>query len=236
VRITVRATDAASVRQHATGTLTFTGLRHEVRLPVVLKASAVEAPGVVRAEVDQGEVTVRGRSGTGRPVRPEVVGLAGANPTGLSLRPGPFGGDGDTFGTDVSVPSGAEAVRFEVRSHNLADDLDLRVHRDGDVVAEATGPASSAVVTLRDPEPGDYRVEVRAVRAGNGAVATGELTSWVVGAGGAGTLELDTRSTGAGPGSGFRYDVRWPELDPTQRWLGVVRYPGSDELTLLRIG
>ena len=29
---------------------------------------------------------------------------------------------------------------------------------------------------------------------------------------------------------------RWPELDPTRRWLGVVGYPGSDELTLLRIG
>ena len=234
VRITVRATDAASVRQHVTGALTLTGLRHEVRLPVVLRAAAVRAPGLVQADVDRGAVTVRGRSGTGRSVRPEVVGLAGAAPTGLSLRPTPFG-DGDTFGTDVSVPSGAEAARFEVRSHNLADDLDLRVLRDEEVVAEANGPASSAVVTLVDPAAGDYRVEVRAARAGNGAVATGELTTWVVGAGGAGTLELDTRRPG-GRGAGFRYDVRWPELDATRRWLGVVRYPGSDELTLLRIG
>jgi hypothetical protein len=234
VRVSVRATDAASVRQHVTGALTFTGLRHEVRLPVVLKAAAVRAPHLVQADVDEGALTVRGRSGPGRSVRPEVVGLAGAAPTGLSLRPAPFG-DGDTFGTDVSVPSGAQAARFEVRSHNLADDLDLRVLRDGEVVSEATGPASSAVVTLVDPPAGDYRVEVRAVRAGNGAVATGELTTWVVGAGGAGTLELDTRGPD-GRGPAFRYDVRWPELDPTRRWLGVVRYPGSDELTLLRIG
>lgn len=236
VRIDIRATDAASVRQHATGAITFTGLRHQVRLPAVVSASAVRAPEVVQAEVEQEQVTVRGRTGTGRPVRPEVVGLAGATPTGLSLRPGPFGDDGDTFMTDVSVPSGAEAARFEVRSHNLADDLDLRVHHDGEVVAEATGPASSAVVTLLDPRPGDYRVEVRAARAGNGAVATGELTGWVVGEGGSGTLEVDSRSTGGAPGSRFRYVVRWPELDPTRRWLGVVRYPGSDQLTLLRIG
>lgn len=236
LRVTVRATAQASVRQHATGAIELTGLRHRVRLPVVLKASAVDAPRIVRAELDRGRVTVRGRGGTGRPVRPEVAGLAGASPTGLSLRPGAFPGDADTLETVVSVPSGAEAARFEVRSHNLADDLDLRVRRGGEVVAEATGPASSAVVTLLDPPAGDYVVEVRAARAGNGAVATGELTSWVVGAGGAGTLQLETRGTGGDPGAGFRYDVRWPELDPTLRWLGVVRYAGSDELTLLRIG
>lgn len=236
VRIVLRPTPEASVRRHTTGSITFTGLRHAVRLPVVLRAAAVQAPDVVRAEVGDRRVTVRGRSGTGRPARPVVVGLAGAAPTGLSLRPGSFVEDGDLFVTDVSVPSGAAAARFEVRSHNLADDLDLRVHRDGAVVAESTGSASSAVVTLVDPRPGDYRVEVQAARAGNGAVATGELTSWVVGAGGAGTLELGAQSTGAGPGSRFRYAVRWPDLDPTRRWLGVVRYPGSGELTLLRLG
>lgn len=238
VRITVAATAASSVRQATTGAITFTGLRHQVRLPVVLAAAAVQAPDVVAAEIHRGELTVSGRSGTGRPVRPEVVGLAGATPTGLSLRPGPFVGadTGETFRTDVSVPSGAAAARFEVRSHNLADDLDLRVLRDGEVVAEATGPASSAVVTLLEPAAGDYRVEVRALRAGNGAVATGELTSWVVGAGGADTLELEPRALGSGIGSSFRYDVRWPDLDPTRRWLGVVRYPGSGELTLLRLG
>lgn len=236
VRVGVRATPAASVRRYVTGALTFTGPRHEVRLPVVLKAAAVRAPALVEADLARGAVTVRGRSGTGRRVRAEVVGLAGADPTGLSLRPGPFGVDGDTFVTVVSVPSGAGAARFEVRSHNLADDLDLRVLRGREVVGEATGPASSAVVTLLGPPAGDYRVEVRAVRAGNGAVATGELTGWVVGAGGAGTLELETRRAGTGPGAPFGYTVRWPELDPTRRWLGVVRYRGSGELTLLRLG
>lgn len=236
LRIEVRATPAAPVRRHATGAVTLTGPRHTVRLPVALRAAAVRAPGLVTAEVDQGEVTVRGRSGTGRPVRPEAVGLAGAAPVGLSLRPGPFAGEGETFTTEVSVPSGAAAARFEVRSHNLADDLDLRVLRGSTVVAEATGPAASAVVTVLDPLAGDYRLEVRAVRAGNGAVATGELTSWVVGAGGAGTLELDPRRTGVGPGARFGFVVRWPALDPTRRWLGVVRYPGAEGLTLLRIG
>jgi hypothetical protein len=30
--------------------------------------------------------------------------------------------------------------------------------------------------------------------------------------------------------------VSWDELDPTRRWFGVVRYPGSDRRTLIRIG
>ncbi|HEX4977119.1 MAG TPA: S8 family serine peptidase [Nocardioides sp.] len=235
VRVTVRATAQASGRRHATGVLVLAGPGREVRIPLAARA-AVRAPEVVAAPLGRGEVTVRGRSGTGRPVRPEVVGLAGADPLPLSLRPVPFDGDGDTFATTVSVPVGAEAARFEVRSRHLADDLDLRVLRDGEVVEEATGPASSAVVTLLAPRPGDYRVEVVAARAGDGAVAAGELTSWVVGAGGAETLELATRGNGSGAGPEFRYAVRWPELDPSRRWLGVVRYPGSDEVTLLRIG
>ena len=112
----------------------------------------------------------------------------------------------------------------------------MRPHRwpYSEVTVPRTGQTRPAPDTAVGAEP--TLREVRAARAGNGAVATGELTSWVVGEGGAGTLDVDSRSTGGGPGTRFRYAVRWPELDPTRRWLGVVRYPGSDQLTLLRIG
>jgi hypothetical protein len=84
--------------------------------------------------------------------------------------------------------------------------------------------------------PGDYRVVVHAVRAGNGAVVTGELSSWVVAADGADELEVETERQGARPGAPFRYSVSWDELDPTRRWFGGGRYPGSDRHTLIRIG
>jgi hypothetical protein len=29
--------------------------------------------------------------------------------------------------------------------------------------------------------------------------------------------------------------VSWEDLDPTQRWLGVVRYAGTDRRTLVRV-
>jgi hypothetical protein len=273
VRIRLTATPDAPVREFTLGRITWTGLRHQARIPVLVRAAPVAAPSVVDADLDRGRVTVKGRSGTGTRVLPRTLGLAAASPLGISLQPRPFedvappgpdasadasadaddgsdpgadpgaepwAADGpageDTFSTSVLVPTGAEAARFEVTSHNAADDLDLRVFHGEELVGEATGPGPAAVVTLPEPQPGDYRVEVHAVRAGNGAVATGELTTWVVSRSGADELQVVARRQGDRPGAPFRYRVSWPELDPTQRWFAVLRYPGTDRRTYLRIG
>jgi hypothetical protein len=36
-------------------------------------------------------------------------------------------------------------------------------------------------------------------------------------------------------GGVFGYTVAWDDLDPTRRWLGVVRYAGTDGRTLVRV-
>jgi hypothetical protein len=245
VRIRLVATPSAPVSDYARGSVTWTGPRHEARLPVVVRTESVAAPEEVTSAVDVGRVEVDGRTGTGRRVRVTGTRLAAADPLGLSLRPGAFDArrprsDADTYSTTVEVPSGSEAARFEVVSHNAGDDLDVYVFRSGTLVDAVTGGAPGGTVTLLDPEPGDYTVYVHAAAVGNGAASTGELCTWVLGRqdrdAAARELTVDTEQDATRPGAPFRSTVSWSGLDPTQRWFGVVRYAGSDRRTVLRIG
>ncbi len=241
IRIGFGATTEAPQHDFVSGDITWTGLVHQARLPVVVRTAQVAAPAEVAADIDTGSVSLEGRSGTGRIVAPTSVGLAAARPVGLSLRPGRFDfdspeSDRDTFATTVTVPVGAEAARFEVASHNVGDDLDLYVYRGDVLVDHATGPSATATVTMTSPPNGDYTVYVHAVRAGNSAVVTGQLATWVVTPGGDSGLSIATDSQAPRPGASFRSTVSWADLDPTQRWLGVVRYPGSPRRTFIRIG
>ncbi len=243
VRIRFVATPSAPVSDYARGRLTWTGRTHQARVPVVVRTESVAAPDEVTSAVDAGRLEVDGRTGTGRRVRAAGAALAAADPVGLSLRPGRFDpgapdSDADTFSTTVEVPAGSEAARFEVVSHNAGDDLDAYVFRAGTLVQAATGSAPGATVTLLDPPAGDYTVYVHAAAVGNGSASTGELSTWVLGrrdkAGR--DLTVATEQSARRPGAPFRSTVSWDGLDPTQRWFGIVRYAGSDQRTLLRIG
>ena len=241
-RVLVRlvATPMAPLDTYARGALTVTGPSHSARLPMVVRAARVAAPHEVGADVDSGSLVVTGRTGDGAPVRLKSSGLVPAQPVGLTLQPGPIDVaepqvDGDTYASEISVPAGTEAARFELTSHNTRDDVDLYVYRDGVLVDAATGPSADATVTLVRPAPGDYEVYVHAVAAGNGAASTSQLSTWVVGGTGGDELSLEAEQPDGTPGDEFRYTASWRDLDPTRRWLGVVRYVGSDKVTLVRV-
>jgi hypothetical protein len=244
VRIRLAATPSAPVDDYARGRITWTGLTHQARMPVVVRTESVKAPEEVGVAVDTGRIVVDGRTGTGRRVQAAVVPLAPADPVGLSLRPGDFDvssptSDADTFSSTVTVTPGSEAARFEVAGTNAADDLDLYVFRDGELVEQSNGRSASEAVTLLDPAAGDYTVYVHAVGAGNGAASTGELTTWVLDDpdDADGEADVETEQADTRPGAPFRATVSWgDDLDPTRRWFGVMRYAGSDQRTLLRIG
>lgn len=241
VRIRLVATPTARVGGYARGRITWTGRAHRARLPVVVRTASVAAPLQVGAPVDAGSVVVEGRTGTGRRVRAVAADLAAAVPLGLSLRAGGFDAaapenDADTFSASVAVPQGSRATRFEVSSHNAADDLDLYLYRGGRLVDQSTGPGAGAALTLLDPDPGDYTVYVHAATVGNRAASTGELCTWVLGRATDGEVTVHTHQPAARPGAPFRSTLTWTDLDPTQRWFGVLRYAGSDRRTLLRIG
>lgn len=240
VRIRLVATSSAPLDAYARGDLLLTGPRHRAVLPVVVRTARVAAPHEVAANVGSGRLVVTGRTGDGSPVRLASSGLVPANPVGLTLQPGPIDAerpraDGDTFASEHSIPPGTEAARFELQSHNTGDDVDLYLYRDGLLVDAATGPSADATVTLVRPAPGSYTVYVHAVRAGNGAAATTQLSTWLVGGTGGDELTLEAEQPAGGPGDRFRYTASWKDLDPTRRWLGVVRYVGSDRVTIVRV-
>jgi hypothetical protein len=243
VRIRLTATQSAPIDDYARGRITWTGLTHQARIPVVVRTESVAAPEEVGVGVDSRRVVVDGRTGTGRRVLAAAVGMAPADPVGLSLRPGDFdvrspASDADTYSRTVTVTPGSEAARFEVAA-NAGDDLDLYVFRDGELVEQSNDRSASEAVTLLDPAAGDYTVYVHAVEAGNGAASTGELSTWVLDEQDEtdGNVEVETEQAGTGPGAPFRATVSWgDDLDPTRRWFGVVRYAGSDRRTVLRIG
>ncbi len=239
VRIRVEALADVPIGSFSTGAITWTGLVHQARLPVAVRTSAVSAPGEVAAGGTDGSLTVSGRSTLIGPVAMRTSGLVPATPLGLTLEPGTIDPaapdiDADTFATDVDVAQGSEAARFEVSARSAGDDFDLYVYRDEALVAAATSGASDAVVTLDDPAPGSYRVLVQAAAAGNGSAATAQLSSWVIGAT-LSPLDINPGSEAARPGGSFDYTVSWSGVDPTQRWLGVVRYADSDRRTFVRI-
>jgi hypothetical protein len=183
---------------------------------------------------------VRGRSGSGEPVQASATGLVPASPVGLTLEPGRFDPqrpeiDDDTFSTSVHVPPGTEAARFQVEGDSSGDDVDLYVF-DGDrLVDAATGPGPGATVTLAAPATGTYTVYVHTAEAGNSSAATSQLSTWVVPREGGEEVVVDPETTPSSPGDPFRLRARWDELDPTQRWLGVLRYADSDEKTFIEV-
>ncbi len=242
VTIRVRATADARLGTFERGWLTLTGRDHRVRLPVAVRPGAVAAPRLVHGTGGSGTVRVRGRSGTGTPVAVHASGLAPANPTGLTLVPGgfdparPVEGPG-TFATSVPVPAGTEVARFVLSTHNPGDDVGLYLYRGRRLVGSDTADSPDAALTLENPEAGDYTLYATAPVAGNGAAATGQLYTWVVGRRAAdGNLRLSRDAVGGTvPGERFGYRASWRGLDPTKKWLGVLRYAGSDRRTLVQV-
>lgn len=241
--VTLRTLPGAQPGTYTEGTLTWTGLTGEATIPVVVRPEVVDAPTEVSAASLDGSVTVRGRSGTDGSVAVGTTGLAGALPTPVSLVPGAFDPDDpdegrDSMRTSLSVPAGAEVLRVAMDAHNGADDLDVFVYHEGELVAASADDSADETVTLVRPEEGQYDVYVSSYAAANGSATTGQLYTWVVGSADTGNLTLDREAVDVGAGDRFRLTASWDpdQLDLTQRWFGVISYGPSDDHTFLTLG
>jgi hypothetical protein len=91
------------------------------------------------------------------PVR--VQGRGGPLGSAFTARPSIATGETDTY--TVEVPAGA--TRFDAVIGNPSDqgaDLDLYVYREGTLVGQSADGDSEEAVSIEDPEPGTYTVEV----------------------------------------------------------------------------
>ena len=238
--VTFRVEDGAQLGSFAKGRLTWTGLTHQVRLPVVVRPEAVEVPAEVTGSLADGAVEVDGVAGSSAAVPVEVSGLVDAVPSGVSLQPGRFDPqlprtDADTAAVPLTVPGGTEALRVQLEGHRAADDMDVYLYRDGVLTALATGKSSDETLTLVEPPAGDYTAYVVSASAANGTTTTGQLYTWVLPPADAGNL-TGPGAVAAAPGQSFGFRLTWTdELSPTSRWFGVVRYGDSDRRTLVSL-
>lgn len=229
---------SAQLETSAQGHLVWTGLRHQVRMPVVVTPRTLSAPDEATGSGSSGSVSFEALSGTDGQIDMSVTGLAGATPVGLTLEPGDFDPsapetDADTAVFPVEVPEGTAVLRLELEGRD-SDDLDLHLYREGELVASATGSGADELLTEVDPEAGDYELYVTSAVAANDSTTTAQLYTWVVRDDDAGNLTL-ADSVPVSAGVPFSIDLAWAGLDPTTRWFGAVHYAGSDEHTFVTI-
>jgi subtilisin family serine protease len=237
-RVSLEVKDAP-IGSYARGRLTWTGLEHQAHIPIVVRPVLVDAPQEVTGTGASGKVTVAGTSGSDADIELHTAGLVPSRPTGVSLVPGAFdpaapNGDTDTFSVPVTVEDGIEVARFQMDAHNAADDLDMFVYREGELVASSASAAADETVTLVEPEPGEYTVYVNSYSAGNGSTTTGWFNSWVVGQNDSGNLTLDPETVSSGAGDRFSFNASWENLDDS-RWFGAIRYGDSEHRTLVTL-
>lgn len=228
----------AQLETPARGALVWTGLSHQARMPMVVTPRTLSTAGEVTGTNDAGSVRIEGVAGVDGELEVAVTGLAAAQPVGLTLEPGDFRPDApqldaDTAQFPVEVPTGTALLRFELEGRD-SDDLDLYLSRDGEIVASATGLGADEQLTVENPEPGEYALYVASAEAANGSTTTAQLYSWVVRDGDAGNVRVPA-SVPVLSGEPFSVELSWDDLDPTSRWFGAVRYPGSAEQTFVTV-
>ncbi|HET6625985.1 MAG TPA: S8 family peptidase [Nocardioidaceae bacterium] len=237
--VTLQTEDDAPLGTYAKGALTWNGLEHQARIPIVVKPELVDVPAEVTSEGSSGSLTVEGTSGTAGEIELRTEGLVSATPTGVTLVPGAFDPAAPSTGTDtmkvpVTIDPGMDIARFQMDAHNSADDMDMFVYRDDELVAVSASGSADEMVTLVEPEAGEYTVYVSSYSAANGSTTTGQFYSWVVGQSDPGNLTLSPDVIRTGAADTFSVQASWEDLGPT-RWFGAIRYGDSDQRTLVTV-
>ncbi|HSJ21801.1 MAG TPA: S8 family peptidase [Nocardioidaceae bacterium] len=230
--------DGAQLEAPARGYVVLTGLSHQARLPVVVTPRTVEAPQEATSSGAAGTLSFQAVAGTGGEMGLTTSGLASSTPVGLTLEPGDFdprdpAADEDTTRFPVEVPPGAEVVRIELAGRD-SDDMDLHLYRGEELVESSIGSDADELLTLVDPQPGNYDLYVSSAVAANGSTTTAQLYTWVVTRDDAGNLRAPD-SVAVSEGEPFEVELTWEDLDPTARWFGAIRYGQSDERTFVTV-
>lgn len=211
-----------------------------VRMPVALRAVSVKAPAEVQGTGTTGAVDVPITAGFNGDLTVNPSGLAKADTTSTNVAV-------DDYYLDcVEVGAGSKAARFDVDAEDDTADLDLYVYAADNcdtpdsiyAVAgqSATGSADERV-TLLDPDPGSYWVEVDGFAAGElGAPMNFDFDFYDVG----GTPDLGGLTITPNPVPVLNqqettYEASWSGLDPDAKYLGMMEYEGALAPTFLSV-
>jgi subtilisin family serine protease len=233
--------DTATLGQWAIGSLTWTDRTHRVRTPIAAQPVVVSAPTEVHADASaagsQDFTVTPGFTGS---LDTAIAGLVGVTPTTDSVTSGAFDTANPTTGPQtklysVDVPDGTAAARFSLDSADDTADLDLYVYRDGRLVALSASGAADEQATLIRPAAGSYDVYVNGFATPGGST-TYQISNFVVDPAAAGNATVTPDPAQVTIATQTTLTANWTGLDPAKRWLGVISYSGSDDVTLLSVG
>lgn len=215
----------APLGEYAFGSITLVDKRgHSVRSPIAVRPVAVAAPAETAVSGASGSQSVAVRTGFGGTLTAAVNGLVPADVRTVHA----------TLGTNgqatVEVPAGTKVVRFATYDADYAGgtDIDFTVQLNGEQVGVSAGGTAEEAVTLTDPAPGTYTVDLD-LFAGAPELDL-KLNAFVVGSADAGNLAVTPASQTATTGGSASVDLAWSGLAAT-RHLGIVSYgDGTSEV------
>ena len=217
------------------GQLSWSDGQRTVRIPVVVRSIALDAP----AEVNASFSVKFGYSGA---FTASARGLVPASVTTGSVADDPSDGDCSLLAPNaahiaVAVPAGTTYARFALfgADANVGSDLDLCVFRNGNRVGASLSSTATETVSLEGPPAGAYTVVVQ----GWGVVGSTpfKLHTWLLGSAPAGNMSV-TAPAAATIGQSGNIGIATSGLDAGKRYLGAVAYGGAPGLptpTLVRI-
>ncbi|WP_296605795.1 S8 family serine peptidase [Nocardioides sp.] len=229
----------APLGHYVTGWVTLTGPT-TVKMPVALKPLSVDAPALVTGTGTSGSVDV--------PITAGFTGDLDVTPHGLAAsdtKTGEVDPGGDYDLECVTVPEGSGLAKFQVDAADDTADLDLFVYASEscapeDVFAQVGSSATASAdeaVTLRDPEPGTYLVEIDGFSSGEaGAPMQYAFDFWSIDpTSTAGSLTVTPDPVPVTANKETTLSVSWSGLDAGVHYLGYLAYADSDSVTVLDI-
>lgn len=228
----------APLSEFAMGYVTLTGPT-TVRLPVALRPVSVKAPETVGGTGTDGSVEVPITGGFTGDLAVSTKGLVKAQ-VGEGDIP-----EGDYTLECVTIGEGSELAQFDLHAPDETSDLDMYVYASEScdpadiyaVAGEAATPSPGETLTLTDPEPGSYIVEVDAFAAGDqGSPVPYSLRTYDLGGSpSVGDLTVDPNPVPVTTGGETSFDASWTALDPDAYYFGVLGYDGAPNPTYLYV-
>ncbi len=228
----------APLGEYVSGWVTLTGPT-TVRMPVVLKPLSVDAPALVTGTGTSGSVDVPITAGFTGDLDVTAHGLAASSTVTDSVAPG------DSKIECVTVTDGATLAKFQIDAADDTADLDMFVYASGscstdDVIGEVGSSATASAdeaVTLRDPDPGAYLVEIQGFSSGTaGSPMQYAFDFWSVDpTSTAGGLTVTPDPVPVTANQETTLTVSWSGLTAGTHYLGYLAYADSDDITVLDV-
>jgi subtilisin family serine protease len=237
IRFTFTRT-TAPLGQYTSGSVILRGPT-TVKLPVALQPLSVDAPASVSGTTTSGSVDVSLTAGFTGDLAITPHGMAKSDTVQEDVAPNDYDLECVTVADDSSL------AKFQVDVVDNTADLDMFVYASdscdpNDITAQVGQSATASgdeAVTLMDPDPGTYIVEIDGFSAGTaGSPMDYAFDFWDINpAATAGDLTVTPNPVPVTQNQSTSVSLSWSGLDAGSHYLGYLAYQDSDRVTLVDV-